>query len=560
MKARTPGLVAHPILSRRERGPGVATRRLHGNVLTTQVTGVPLTKDLFRSTTLVALLTLFSRLLGFVRDAVIAAVFGADAATDAFFVAFRIPNFLRRLFAEGAFSQAFVPALTHHRDVSSPHALRTFLDRTAGSLAAVAAGVTVAGAASAPLLVMLFAPGFWDNPKLFSLSTEMVRITLPYLGLITLTAFGAAILNTYGYFAVPAITPALLNVTMIAATIGFASRLDQPIYALGWSVSIAGVLQLLFQVAALGRARLLPRPRWGFADPEVQRMLKHIGPTVLSTSVTQINVLLNTLIGSFLVSGSVSWLYYSDRLVEFPVGLLGVAIGTVMLPHLSRSDTAADAQAFSDSLDWALRVVLLAALPATIGLILCAQPLLFSLFQYDEFSARDVAMTSRSLMTYALGVPGFIAARVLLSGFTARHDYRTPFRFGVIAIVLNLLSSSVLAYLTARMGWGHAALGLGTSLAALVNTGLLLQQLIRSGIYRPPAGWGLLLIRIAAACSLMAWLLSYLNPGVAAWQGWHAGERLLRLALLVVSGIAAYAASLWGLGMRSQHLLAPRHP
>lgn len=497
---------------------------------------------------------MLSRVLGFVRDAVIATYLGAGEATDAFFIAFRIPNFLRRLFAEGSFSQAFVPTLTHHKDGASAPALRAFLDRTAGALSVVAVGATAAGVVAAPALVLLFAPGFWRDAHLFGLSTEMVRITLPYLALITLTAFGASILNTYGHFAIPAITPALLNVTMIAAVIGFARRLDQPIYALGWSVTVAGILQLLLQLPALRANGLLPRPRWGFNDPEVRRMLKQIGPTVLSTSVTQINVLLNTLIGSFLVSGSVSWLYYSDRLVEFPVGLLGVAIGTVMLPHLARSQAADDSRAFSESLDWALRVVLLAALPATVGLVLCAKPLLFSLFQYDQFGMDDVEMTSRSLATYALGITGFIAARVLLSGFTARHDFRTPFRFGVTAIGLNLLASSLLAYAAAPLGWGHAALGLGTSLAGLTNSGLLLVALIRSGIYRPPAGWGLLLVRTAVACGVMGALLAYLNPEPEAWHDWRAAERLTHLGLMITAGLIAYLACLWGLGLRSRHL------
>lgn len=500
------------------------------------------------------MLTLLSRILGFVRDAVIAAFLGADGATDAFFVAFRIPNFVRRLFAEGSFSQAFVPALTRHKEAASPATLSAFLERTAGALVAVAAGATAIGIIAAPLLVLLFAPGFWRDAQLFTLSVELVRITLPFLGLIMLTAFAAAILNTFHHFAIPALTPALLNVTMIAAAIGFVPRLDQPIHALAWSVTVAGLLQLLLQLPALHRVKLLPRPRWGFDDPEVRRMLKQVGPTVLSTSVTQINVLLNTLIGSFLVSGSVSWLYYSDRLVEFPVGLLGVAIGTVMLPHLSQTHATADERAFSASLDWALRVVWLVAVPATAGLMLCAKPLLFSLFQYDQFGVDDVEMTSRSLATYALGITGFIAARVLLSGFTARHDYATPFRYGVIAIGLNLLASAVLAYAAAPSGWGHAALGLGTSLAGLVNAALLLRALVRQRVYRPSADWGPLLLRTAVACAVMGVLLTQLDPPPAVWHDWHAGERLAHLALLLAAGLTSYGTCLWGLGLRPQHL------
>ena len=513
-----------------------------------------LSRTIIKSTALVALLTLFSRILGFIRDAVIAALFGADPATDAFFVAFRIPNFLRRLFAEGSFSQAFVPVLMRYRDQGSPAARRAFLDQTAGALAVLAIGATAAGIVAAPGLVLLFAPGFARDAQLFDLSTEMVRITFPYLGFVTLTAFAAAILNTYGRFGIPAFAPALLNLTMLAAAIGFASRVERPIFALGWSVTLAGLLQLLLQLPALHRDGLLPRPRWGLANPEVRAILKQIGPAVVSTSVTQINVLLNTVMASFLAAGSVSWLYYSDRLVEFPAGLLGVAIGNVMLPHLAQSHTAADGRVFSATLDWALRLALVATVPATVGLILCAKPLLFTLFQYDRFAVADVEMTARSLATYAGGIAGFVAVRILLSGFAARHDYRTPFRFGLFAIALNLSCSGILAYLAAPSGWGHAALGFATSLAGLTNAALLLRALIRSGAYRPPRDWNLLLLRTVAACAVMGALLAWLDPGPDAWRDWHAAERLKHLALLIGAGAAAYGASLWGTGLRPRHL------
>lgn len=503
---------------------------------------------------LVGILTLGSRILGFVRDAVIAGIFGADAVTDAFFVAFRIPNFLRRLFAEGSFSQAIVPVLSGYKERSSLQTLRLFLDRTAGSLAAVLSFVTGLGIVGAPLLVLCFAPGFVRNPELFALSSDLVRITLPYLLLITLTALSGAILNTFSQFAVPAITPVLLNLSMIAAAIWLAPQLSRPIYALAWAVLAAGFVQLLFQIPFLARLTLLPRPRWGFQDPDVRRVLRLLGPAVLSVSVTQVNVLLNTLVASFLMPGSVSWLYYSDRLVEFPVGLFGVALGTVMLPHLARSHLEADGQQFSRSLDWALRGLLTVTVPATLGLMMLARPMLYALFQYHEFSPRDVEMTSHSLTSYSAGLVGFVAARLLLSGFAARHDYVTPFRFAVFAIMLNLLLSALLAYLLAPIGWGHAGLAFSTALAAMVNAAMLLFALWRTGVYRPGSGWRLFLGRLAFGSVTMALALMALVPGDEAWQNWLSAERIIRLFLYIGAGVVAYGAGLLVAGLRFHHL------
>jgi len=503
-------------------------------------------------------LTLTSRILGFLRDAVIASFFGADAATDAFFVAFRIPNFLRRLFAEGSFSQAFVPVLTSYKENSTQQSLHAFLSRLAGSLAAVLAAATSVGILAAPLLVLCFAPGFARNGELFMLSTDMVRITFPYLFLITLTAFAAAILNTYRRFAVPAFTPVFLNLTMIAAAIWMAPFFPQPIYALAWGVLIAGLIQLAFQLPFLARLKMLPRLHWGFRDPGVRRVIKLLGPAVVGVSVTQVNVLLNTLIASFLGSGSVSWLYYSDRVVEFPVGIFGVAIGTVMLPHLARSHAHDDPTGFSRSLDSALRGIFLVALPATVGLALLAKPMLCSLFQYRHFSAYDAEMTSRSLITYSSGLIGFVAARILMSGFTARHDYRTPFRFSLYAIIINLAMSVALVYLASPFGWGHAALALSTAIAGLANAGLLLAGLLRAGIYCPSAGWGLFLARVAGASCVMGSLLVQINPGDGIWQAWQPSQRIGHLTLFIAAGMTVYAGSLLLSGLRPAHLMAQR--
>ena len=498
-------------------------------------------------------MALISRILGFLRDMIIARCFGADAATDAFFVAFRIPNFLRRLFAEGSFSQALVPMLSEQREMSGDEQARNFLDRTLGSLALIMLLASVVGMIAAPFLILIFAPGFLGQDTRFDLSVQMLRITFPYLFFITLTAFAGSILNTHRRFAIPALTPALLNLAMIAAAIWLAPYLPEPVTALAWGVLIAGVAQLVFQLSALWRAGLLPRPRLDFHDPDVRRVLNRMAPAIFGVSVTQVNLLVDTLIASFLISGSVSWLYYSDRLVEFPLGIFGVAIGTVILPHLAKHHANRDEQGFSRSLDWALRWVLLIGLPATLSLVLLAEPLMSTLFQYDEFSAGDVEMAGRSLITYALGLLGFIAVKVLAPGFSARHDIRTPVRFGLYAMLVNLVLGLVLVTQLAPHGWGHAGLALSTALAALFNSVLLLWKLRREGVYRPQAGWGEYLLRIAFANFSMGGLLAYASDGLP-WQTWTLVERVSHLARWIVAGGAAYFACLWLSGLRFHHL------
>jgi len=501
-------------------------------------------------------MTFVSRLLGFVRDVIIARYFGADPGTDAFFVAFRIPNFLRRLFAEGSFSQAFVPVLSDYKERHDQTELRLFLDRTAGSLSVALLLITLAGIIAAPVLIMLFAPGFYRNAAQFELSVEMLRITFPYLFFISLTAFAGGILNTWGRFAVPAFTPVFLNLLMIAAAIWLAPYMSAPITALAWGVLIAGIVQLAFQVPALLRADLLPRPRYGFRDPGVRRILKLIGPAIFGVSVTQMNMLINTLIASFLVSGSVSWLYYSDRLVEFPLGIFGVAIGTVMLPHLSKNHAGRDRDGFSRSLDWALRWVVLIGLPATLGLALLAKPMISTLFQYDQFSTHDAEMASRSLITYSTGLIGFIAIKVLVPGFSSRQDLRTPVRYGFYAIIANLALNLALIFQLAPIGWGHAGLALSTALAALLNAGLLLSKLLKERIYKPEPGWPIFLLRVALASGVMVPILVYAS-NAHPWQTWSLTDRISHLALWILLGLSVYVSCLTLTGLRPKHMLVP---
>lgn len=506
-----------------------------------------------KSTALVGAMTLISRILGFARDMVIARYFGADAATDAFFVAFRIPNFLRRLFAEGSFAQAFVPMLSDYRENSDGPGLRGFLDRAAGALGLIVLLASLAGMLAAPLLILVFAPGFLGQEGQFNLGSGLLRITFPYLFFVTLTAFSGGILNAHGRFAVPALTPALLNLTMIAAAIWLAPLMDEPVTALAWGVFLGGAGQLAMQIPALLAAGLLPRPRIGFDDPAVRGLLKRMGPAIFGVSVSQVNLLVDTLIASFLASGSVSWLYYSDRLVEFPLGVFGVAMGTAILPHLARSHARDDAEGFSRSLDWGLRWVLLIGLPSTVGLAVLAEPIMSTLFKSSEFGAGDVRMASRSLITYSTGLTGFIAVKVLASGFNARHDLTTPVRHGVYAMIANLLLCIVLVVPAASSGWGHAALALATALAALFNAALLLAKLLKQGVYRPRPGWPLFLLRLLAGNLVMGLLIAHFAWDLP-WLAWRSHERIYHLALWILAGMAAYAACLLLSGLRLSQL------
>lgn len=504
---------------------------------------------LLKSTAVVSSMTFLSRILGFLRDMIYAQIFGAGAGTDAFFVAFRIPNFLRRLFAEGAFALAFVPVFSEYKEKRSHAELQELVDRVVGTLGMILFVVTVIGVIAAPLLIWVFAPGFGDDPDKRELTVTMLRLTFPYLLFISLTACAGGILNSFGKFAVPALTPVLLNLCLISAALWLAPLLDQPIIALAWGVFLAGIVQLLFQLPYLKSIKLLPRPRWGWRHSGVQRILKLMIPTLFGSSVAQINLLFDTLLASFLITGSVSWLYYSDRLVEFPLGVFGVALGTVVLPSLSQKHASASVEEFSRTLDWALRWVLLLALPATLALALIAAPLLATLFHYGEFSATDVEMASQSLMAYALGLTLFMLIKVLAPGFYARQDTRTPVRIGIIAMVVNMVFNVLLIFPLA-----HVGLALATSLSACVNAGLLFITLYRQGIYRPQHGWSRFSIQLMIANLLLVIFLWFTTGELESWLQSDAWQRSTHLAGLVIGGALLYLLSLLALGLRPGQL------
>ena len=506
-------------------------------------------------------MTLVSRVLGLLRDMVLA-WFGATAGMDAFFVAFKIPNFLRRLFAEGAFSQAFVPIISEYKEKRTHAAVQDLVNRVAGTLGGVLILITVVGVLASPVVITVFAPGFlYTDSARFDLASQMLRITFPYILCVSLVAFAAGILNTYGRFATPSLAPVWLNVIMIGAALFVAPRLEQPVLGLAGGVFVAGVVQMLYLLPSLRGIGLLPRPRWGFRDEGVRRIMNLMLPGIFGSSVAQINLLLDTLIASFLVTGSVTWLYYSDRLVEFPLGVFAIALSTVILPSLSRSHANASEEEFSATLDWGLRLVLLIGLPSMVGLIVLAQPVLAALFMYHDFTTWDVRMAALSLMTMSFGLPAFMLIKVLAPAFYSRKDPRTPVRIAIISLVTNLVFNLIFVIPMVRLGvpGPHAGLALATSIAAYVNAGLLFRVLYRNRIFRPRAGWRKYLLQLGSAAAVMAGALWWGAPDLTEWAAWPAGQRGLVLLAWVCAGSAVYFLTLRAGGLQVSTLWATGH-
>lgn len=496
-------------------------------------------------------MTMISRVLGLARDIVIARFIGADANADAFFVAFKIPNFLRRLFAEGAFAQAFVPVLSEYRARGSYEAVRGLIDRIAGCLGFTLVLLTVFVVLASPVFTAIFGPGFLiTSPEKFWLTAELLRITFPYILLISLTGFAGSILNSYDRFAVPAFTPVLLNVCLIIAAAFISPLMNEPVMALAWGVLVAGVVQLLFQIPFLVRLGLLPHPKVDWGDESVRKVLRLMAPAMFGVSVSQINLMLDTVLASFLPDGSISWLYYSDRLTELPLGVFAVGIATVILPGLSRQFTQG-LEKFSETLDWALRMILLIAIPAALALIIIAEPLLYALFQYGETTPKAMEMASMSLRAYSVGLTAFMLIKVLASGYFSRQDTRTPVKIGIIAMVSNMVMNLILV-VPLHFLWqiGHVGLALATSLSAFVNAGLLYRGLRREKVYRPGSGWRRYAFQTGTANVLMvAALLAILNnlpdPIGLTWF-----QRCLNVGLLFIGGICVYGVTLLACGVR----------
>ena len=501
--------------------------------------------NLLKALAAVGSMTFVSRVLGFVRDTLIARVFGAGIYTDAFFVAFKIPNLLRRLFAEGAFSQAFVPVLAEYKNRRGHEATRELVSHVATLLGLVLVLVAIAGMLAAPWVVYVSAPGFADDADKFALTVELLRITFPYIFFISLVSLAGGVLNTYARFAVPAFTPVWLNLAFIVAALLFAPYFDPPVKVLGWAVFAGGVLQLLFQLPYLYRLGLIPRFRLNLHDDGVWRILRLMGPAVFGVSIAQISLLSNTIFASFLATGSVSWLYYADRLMEFPTGLLGVALGPILLPSLSKSFADRDDGEYSELMDWGLRLTFMLALPAAVALAVLAVPLVTSLFHYGAFSAEDVWMTRQALMAYSLGLLGLILVKVLAPAFYSRQNIKTP-----VKIALFTLAATQLMNLAFIGPLKHAGLALAIGLGACINAGLLYYHLRKADIYKPQPGWMLFMTKLLLAVVAMTLALLYAMGENTMWLDYAVYSKLLHLTGLVLLGAAVYFGVLWILGIR----------
>ena len=511
---------------------------------------------LFTATSIVGFMTLLSRITGLARDIAFSAWFGSGPVMDAFTVAFKIPNLMRRFFAEGAFSQAFVPVISEYRTHKSHAETRELISHVAGTLGVGLFAVTALGVLAAPLIIFVFAPGFASDDGRFALAVDMLRFTLPYMMFVSLTALAGSVLNSHRRFAVAAFTPVLLNVVMIVFAGWVGPLLEQPALGLAGGVFVAGIVQLAFQLPFLRRLDLLPRPRLRLAHDGVRRILKLMVPAIFGSSVAQISILLDTLIASFLIAGSISWLYYSDRLVEFPLGVFGIALATVILPRLSEQHAKQSPQHFSATLDWALRLVLVIGIPAAVALAILAEPLLATLFLRGEFTQGDVEMAAASLRAYAPGLIGFILVKVLAPGYFARQDTRTPVRVGLQALTLGMILSAAFVLVLLRTGWApaHAGIAAATACSALVNAALLFAGLRRQGVYRARPGWTALAWRVTLPSAVMALALA---GGLQAAGDWFVMSSLMRvgvLTALVGGGAAVYFVACHLAGLRASEL------
>ena len=489
--------------------------------------------SLLRAAATVSSLTLLSRITGLARDIIIARLFGASALTDAFWVAFRIPNLMRRLFAEGAFSQAFIPILGEVKETSeSEQAVRVFIDRVALVLLLTLTVVTLLGIVGAPSVVLFMASGMAGEGRVqaYEAAVWMTRLMFPYIVCMSLVAFASGVLNTYKRFAIPALTPVLLNLSMIGAALLLQSYFYQPIYALAAGVMIGGVAQLSVQWWALWRVRLRPRLLTpvgaAFKDSTVRRVIRQMAPATLGVSVAQISLLINTNIATWLTPGSVTWLSFADRLMEFPTALIGVALGTVLLPTLSKANANKQSEHYSDLLDWGMRLVLLLGLPAALCMVMLADAMVATLFQYGAFDARDVAQTQTAVMAYSAGLIGLLMVKILAPGFYGRQDIRTPVKIAIGVLICTQLLNIVLVPLL-----DHAGLALAIGLGACINASALYIGLRKRGIYHPAKGWLAFIARQVIALIVMAGCLHWLGNqvnwtdgslsvlGRAAWLG-----------------------------------------
>ncbi|AGH80352.1 integral membrane protein MviN [Psychromonas sp. CNPT3] len=514
-----------------------------------------MSKKLLRSGLIVSSMTFISRILGLVRDVVIAHLMGAGAAADVFFFANKIPNFLRRLFAEGAFSQAFVPVLTEYEKTQPKSEVKKLVAAVSGTLGCIVTLLTIAGVLGSSVITALFGFGWfldWYNggpdAYKFELASNMLKITFPYLWFITFTALSGAILNTMGKFAVAAFTPVFLNVAIIACALLLSPHLAQPEFGLAIGVLLGGIIQFCFQIPFMRKEGMLVRPRWDWHHPGVVKIRTLMIPALFGVSVSQINLLLDTFIASFLQTGSISWLYYSDRLLEFPLGLFGIAIATVILPSLSASHLQKSGDEFKKTIDWGIRMVFLLGVPAMLGLIILAEPMLRVLFMRGEFSLGDISHSAMSLWAYGSGLLSFMLVKVLAPAYYARQDTKTPVKFGIIAMVSNMILNIIFVF-----PFGYVGLAIATALSASLNAGLLWFGLYQRGVYKKQADTVFVLLRVVIAALLMGGTIFYFNPLLLEWSQYSQFEATYKLALFIISGGAVYLFCALLLGLRVRH-------
>ncbi|WP_421131963.1 murein biosynthesis integral membrane protein MurJ [Alteromonas sp. A079] len=513
-----------------------------------------MSRKLIKSGLIVSIMTLISRVLGLVRDVVVARLMGDGASADVFFFANKIPNFLRRLFAEGAFAQAFIPVLTEVHNNDDKAELKAFVAKISGTLGAIVFIVSIIGVIASPILAALFGTGWFvawlhdeEAGNKFILASTMLKITFPYLAFISLTGLAGAILNTLNKFAVAAFTPVLLNVCIITCAIFLAPQFEQPAYALAWGVFIGGIVQFCFQLPFLFRAGLLVKPKWGWHDENVVKVRTLMIPALFGVSVGQINLLFDTFIASFLVTGSISWLYYSDRLLEFPLGLFGIAIATVILPALSRNHVGKDAKAFSANIDWAFRMVCLLGIPAAVGLATMARPILTVIFQRGAFTADTAIMASYSLTAYSFGLLSFMLVKVLAPGFYSRQDTKTPVKFGIWCMAANMVFNLVLA-----VPFGYVGLAIATSMSATLNAALLYISLHKLGVFTLSKTSVLFIARVIIASTAMGALIYYRDTGLAFFDLLLL-EQIKDVTITIALSVLVFGVSMVLLGMKPRH-------
>ena len=510
-------------------------------------------KTLFKSTAIVGFLTFISRIAGFIRDMIFARVFGATIAMEAFLVAFKIPNFMRRLFAEGSFTQAFVPILSDYKTKHSHNELVIFIRSVIGSLGTFLIILTAIGMIFSSIVVLIFAPGFAHEPEKLILTSDMLKITFPYIFSIALTALAGSVMNCFSRFSIPAITPVLLNITLISFALN-SHHFQVPIYSIAWGVFIAGFIQLLFQIPFLLKLKVSIRPKFGLSHPGVQRLLKLMIPALFGASVAQISLLLDTVFASFLPTGSISWLYYSDRLNQFPLGIFGVALSTVILPHLSVHFASKNNRAYNNSLEWAIKMVFVFATPAAVALIILSGPLITTLFNYGKFSQYDVLQSQKTLIAFSIGLFSFILIKILVSAFYAQHNMKTPVKIAVFSLVCNMLLNLILIIILIPYKEGHVGLAIATSISAIINASLLFYSLKKQKIYIPNKGWLIFIIKILTANITLAVVLFFLKGNIEIWFNSTFIHRLLHILFLTFFGIVIYFIFLAILGFRKKHL------